>query len=81
MSLNILDFNLFLCENCNTYPEKIHPPLSQQHPCKSWGPAKPNPFLKIWLEAQPPTAERGGAHYGPMMEEVSLKIVSLIKHN
>ena len=57
LPLNISDFNLFLCENCN------FPPLSQQLPSKSWGLIKP-PSLKICLEAQPPLpAERGdGGH-------------------
>ena len=35
-----------------TPPEKSHPPLSQQHPSKSWDPVKTPLFLKIWLEAQ-----------------------------
>ena len=43
----------FLCENCDP-PEKSHPLLSKQPPSKSWGLVKP-PFLKIWLEAQPPS--------------------------
>ena len=43
-------------------PENSHAPLSQQPPSKGGGPVKP-PFLKIWLEAQPPPAESGGAHY------------------
>ena len=58
---------------------KLQPPWrkshlhSQQPPSKSWGPAKPPAFLKIWLELQPFTlppppylqkAEGGGgAHY------------------
>ena len=43
-------------------PEKSHLPLSQQPPSKSGGPAKP-PFLKIWLEVQPPCRKGGSAHY------------------
>ena len=46
--------------------KKATPPLSQQPTSKSWGPVKP-PFLRIWLEAQPPLPCRkrgeGGAHY------------------
>ena len=44
LSLNILDFNLFLCENCNS-----------PHRCPSPPPEKSqaSPFLKIWLQAQP----------------------------
>ena len=47
-------------------------PLFPATPSKSWGPVKPPlpPFLKIWLEVQPPTPiprikgkEVGGAHY------------------
>ena len=57
----ISDFNLFLCENCNS-PWKKSPPLSQQPPSKSWGPVKP-PFLKTWLETQPPLQKGGAAHY------------------
>ena len=39
LSLNILDFNLFLFENCNPRLKKP-PPLSQQPSCKSWIPVK-----------------------------------------
>ena len=49
---------------------KLQSPLKKVTPSKSWGPVKP-PFLKIWLELQPPPSpivERGGggggAHYG-----------------
>ena len=58
LSLNISDFNLFLCENCNP-PEKSNPPLSQQTPSKSWGPVKPAPFWKFGGSTPPPPAERG----------------------
>ena len=38
-------------------------PLKKVTPSRSRGPVKP-PFLKIWLEVQPPPlAERGGTHY------------------
>ena len=61
LSLNILDFNLFLCENCN-------PCLIKVTPSKSSGPVNQvlRSFIKIWLEAQPPSppaerrAEGGG---------------------
>ena len=57
---DISDFYLFFMWKLHPTLEKNHPPLSQEPSSKSWGPAKPPPpFLKIWLEAQPPTAERG----------------------
>ena len=42
-------------------PEKSHPPLSQRPPLKVEVLSSP-PFLKIWLEAQPPppSTERMG---------------------
>ena len=62
-SLIIRDFNLLLCENCNPHLKKSHLPLSQQPPSKTLVLSN-TPFLKIWLEAQPPSpAERGGTHY------------------
>ena len=70
LSLNIPDFNLFLCENCNPLPpppEKIHPLFPSNPPLKVE--VQTNlPFLKIWLEAHPsPLQNRGwgggGAHY------------------
>ena len=51
LSLNISDFNL-LCDNC-TPSRKKSPPLSQQPPLKVEVLSSP-PFLKIWLEVQPP---------------------------
>ena len=63
-------------------PWKKSPPFFPSNPhLKVEVLSSPCLFFKIWLEAQSPTAERGGAQYGPMIEEVSLKIVSLIKHN
>ena len=48
----------FLCKNCNPLNKVTHflPATSS----KSWSPVK-LPFLKTWLEVQPPTpaAERG----------------------
>ena len=65
-----------------TPPEKSHPPLSQQPPSKIWGPVKlPNLFENLVGGSTHPLQIGGDAHYGPMMEEVSLKIVFLIKHN
>ena len=40
LPLNISDFNLFLCENCN-------PPLQKSTPSKSWGPFKPLLFENL----------------------------------
>ena len=49
LSLNISDFNYFLCENCNPSP-----PPEKVTPSKS----------KIWLEAQSLLQKGGwGAHY------------------
>ena len=39
---------------------KSHPLFPSNPPSKSWGQAKPPPFLKIWLEVQPPSKKRGG---------------------
>ena len=71
LSLDISDFNSFLCENCNRSWKKS-PPLSQQPPLKVEVLSSP-PFLKIWLEAQPPPAERqGDAYYGNIFWDTSL---------
>ena len=62
LSLNIPDFNLFLCKNCNPPPlKKVSPssPLSQQPPLKDEVLSSP-PFLNIWLEAQLPPKKGGG---------------------
>ena len=50
MPLNISDFNLFLCENCNP-PEKSHP-LSLSNPPLKVEVLSSHPFLKIWLKVQ-----------------------------
>ena len=55
-------------------PQKSYSSISQQHPSKSWVMSSP-PFLKIWLEAQPPPPfplQKGGAH-------TMLFIVSFLK--
>ena len=57
LSLNISDFNLFLCENCNP-PEKSHPLFPSNPPLKVEVLPSP-PFLKIWLEAQAPPLMKG----------------------
>ena len=70
MLLNISDFNLFLCENCNP-PEKKSPSLSQQPPLKvKVLSSPPPPFWKIsWrlnlpLSTIPTPLQKGeGAHY------------------
>ena len=63
LSLNISNFNVFYVKIA-TPPEKSRPPLSQQPSSKSWGPVKPPPFLKIWLEAQRSPCRKGqGAQY------------------
>ena len=65
-SLNISDFNLFLCENYNPHWKLFENLVGGSPP-------HPPPL--------PRCRQGGDAHYGPMMEEVSLKIVFLIKHN
>ena len=58
LSLNISDFNSFLCENC-TPPEKSHPPPSNL-PSKSWGPVKPPPLFKNLVGGSTPLQNGGG---------------------
>ena len=55
LSLNISDFNAFLCKNCNP-PKKSHPRLKIE--------VLSSPPLKIWLGVQPPSspADRKGVH-------------------
>ena len=43
-------------------PQKKVTPSFPATPSKSWGRVKP-PFLKIWLEVQPPAERGGSAHY------------------
>ena len=63
-------------------PEKSHP-LFQNNPDLKSVVLSSHSFLKIWLDVQLSAAEKGGvgAHYGPMMEEVTRKLISLINHN
>ena len=60
--LNVSDFNLFSCENCNPPPlKKNNPPLSQQFPSIIWGPVKPLLFENLVAGSTPlPPAEREG---------------------
>ena len=52
LSLNISDFSLFLCKNCNRPPlSKRSPPLFPSHPPTKFG------------DRFNPPAEIGGAHY------------------
>ena len=59
LTLNISDFDLFLCENCN--PLKKSHPLFPSNPLLKVEVLSSLPFLKIWLEVQTPhpPAERG----------------------
>ena len=45
--------------------EKNYLPLSQELPIKIEV-LSSSPFLKIWLEAQPPCRKAGDAHYDPL---------------
>ena len=60
LSLNISDFNLFSCENCNP-PWKKSPPSFPATPSKSWGPVKP-PLFENLVGVSTPLAERGGGY-------------------
>ena len=44
LSLNISDFSLFFCKNCNPL-KKITPSFPATPPSQSWGPVKPPPPL------------------------------------
>ena len=70
LSINISDFNLFLCENCNP-PRKIHPLFPSNPPLKVEVLSSLPHFLKIWLEAQPaPLQKGGGARYGQWLKQI-----------
>ena len=75
LSLNISDFNLLFFLKIANCPLKSHPPSFPARPSKNWGPVKPPPFLKIWLEVQPPPPSRkGGAHYDTFHKIIKPKI-------
>ena len=60
LSLNISDFNLFLCENCNPFPWKKSPtPSFPATPSKSWGPVKPPLFENLVWGSTPLQKGRG----------------------
>ena len=59
LSLNIKDFSLSLCENCNP-PEKGHPLFPSNHPLKIEI-LSSSPFWKFGWRLIPP-AERGRVH-------------------
>ena len=64
--LNISDFILFLCKNCNT-PWKKSPFISQQPPTKNWDPGKPTFLKKFGRKLNPPSpslGETGGGRGG-----------------
>ena len=62
LSLNVSDFSLFLCKNCNPL-EKSHRPLTQQPPLKIEVLSSP-PIFENLVGGSTPTVERqGGAHY------------------
>ena len=68
LSLNISDFNLLLCENCNLPLKKVTPLFPSNSLLKVEVLSSPT-FLKIWLEAQPPSpAKRRGVHYEALYE-------------
>ena len=82
LSVNISDFNLFLCENRNP-PEKSHFLFAINLHLKVEVLSSPPHLFENLVGGSTPRCRKGGgsAHYDPMMEEVSLKIISLIKHN
>ena len=57
LSVNISDFNLFLCENSNTLPLKNFTPVFQQPPPKVEVLPR-SPFVKMWLGAQSPPLQK-----------------------
>ena len=60
LSLNISDFNFSFCENCNPLPlKKVTDLFPSNPPLKVEVLSSPS-FLKIWLEAQPPSRKGGG---------------------
>ena len=63
LSLNISDFSLFFYVKTATSLKKIHPLFPSNPPPKIGILTCHPPFLKIWMEAQPPSRKEG-AHYG-----------------
>ena len=60
LSLNISDFNLFLCENCNPFLKKKHPlfpssPLQKLRSCQA-----PSFWKFGWRVNRPPPCRKGG---------------------
>ena len=66
LSLNISDFNLLLCENCNPRLIKVTP-CFPAIPSKSWGPVKHPLFENLVGGSTPiapyPLQKGGGTHY------------------
>ena len=66
LSLNISDFSVFFCFFVLVKIATLQPPFLKKvtpsfpaTPSQSWGPVKPFPFLKIWLEVQPTPNRKG----------------------
>ena len=80
LSLNISYFN-FLYVKIATPPEKSHPLFPSNPPLKAEVLSSP-PFLKTWLEAQPPSPLQkggGGAHYALSLQfqNVSFSVMEI----
>ena len=74
--LNISDFILFLCKNCNT-PWKKSPFISQQPPTKNWDPGKPTFVKKFGRKLNPPSpslGETGGGRGGCTLSHYTTSI-------
>ena len=75
LSLNISDFNIFFCENCNPPEKKVTPYFPATSPLKVEVLSSP-PFLKIWLEVQPPKAAARGSGGACIMYQIKIESVS-----
>ena len=63
LSLNISDFNLFLCENCNPCLIKVTTSFPAT-PSKSWGPVKHPLYENMVGDSTPPSCRKEGCtHY------------------
>ena len=78
MSLNISDFNIFFVWKLQPLLKKVTPLFPSNPPLKVEV-LSSIPFLKIWLEAQPPTTPpppaengKGGSHYGHLPASLDL---------